>query len=114
MATNATKEGAVKGPTCPAFSARPHGAHQVTRSPYFRGFTLLFSQSGFLNFILRVLIDFLSSLKGFWPFWGDIGPFFRPDLGEKLGGCYQLQAYKNHRFLNQKEEVYNRFMLKDY
>jgi hypothetical protein len=30
---------------------------------------------------------------------GDIGPFLRPDLGEKLGGCYQLQIYINHRVL---------------
>jgi hypothetical protein len=46
-----------------------------------------------------IFIDFLNSFEGFWSFLGDIGPFFRPDLGEKLGGCYPLLVYKIQRFL---------------
>jgi hypothetical protein len=42
---------------------------------------------------------FLGSFGDFWPFLGDIGPFFRPYLGGKLGDGYQLQIYINHAFL---------------
>jgi hypothetical protein len=36
---------------------------------------------------------------GFCPFLGDIGLFFRPDLGGKLGDGYQLRIYINKGFL---------------
>ena len=45
-----------------------------------------------------ILIGFSQHFWRFWSFLGDIGPFLRPDLGEKLGGCYPLQVYINHRF----------------
>jgi hypothetical protein len=33
--------------------------------------------------------------NGFYPFLGDIGHFWRPDFGRKLGMDNQLQIYKN-------------------
>jgi hypothetical protein len=56
-------------------------------------------KSGFFHFIIKIFNDFLSSLRGFFPFLGDLGPFLRPYLGGKLGDGYQLQAYKNQRLL---------------
>jgi hypothetical protein len=35
----------------------------------------------------------------FCPLLEDLETFLRPDIGRKLGGCYQLQTYINHRFL---------------
>jgi hypothetical protein len=37
---------------------------------------------------------------GFWAFFEDLGPFMKPDLGDKLGDYYPLQACINQRFLN--------------
>jgi hypothetical protein len=34
---------------------------------------------------------------------GDIGPFLRPDLGEKLGFCYPLHSYINQEVLEAKD-----------
>jgi hypothetical protein len=48
----------------------------------------------------------------FCPFWEDIGPFFRPNIGGKLGDGYQLQIYINQDFLRPWEEIQSRFMLK--
>jgi hypothetical protein len=48
---------------------------------------------------IKISIDLFSSFVGFWPILGDIGPFLRRDLGEKLGGCYPFLVYKNQRFL---------------
>jgi hypothetical protein len=33
-------------------------------------------------------------INGFYPFLGDIGHFWRPDFGRKLGMDNQLQIYK--------------------
>jgi hypothetical protein len=65
-------------------------------------------RSGFLNFIIIFFNDFSAVLMGFWPFLGDIGPFFRPDIGEKLGDGYQLQIYINQGLLKPRKEVHNR------
>jgi hypothetical protein len=45
-----------------------------------------------------IFIDFLSNFERFWSFLEDLGPFFRPDIGGKLGVYYPLQAYINQRF----------------
>jgi hypothetical protein len=45
------------------------------------------------------LIDFMPVNSGFWPFLGDIGHFWRPDFGRKLGMDNQLQIYKNQACL---------------
>jgi hypothetical protein len=74
------------------------GAH-IPRRMYFGGFTLYFSYSGFLHYIILFSIDFLSRFVGFFPFWGDLGRFLRPYHGEKLGDGYQLQAYISQRLL---------------
>jgi hypothetical protein len=52
--------------------------------------------------------------RDFWPILGDIRPFLRPNIGEKLGGCYLVQAYINQRFLKPWGRVQNRFMLEDF
>jgi hypothetical protein len=51
--------------------------------------------SQFLGFriYIMILLDFSAFFAGFWCFLGDLEPFLRPDLGRKLGGCYQLQIY---------------------
>jgi hypothetical protein len=53
----------------------------------------------------------LARFGRFNPFLEDLGPFLRPDLGGKLGVCYQLQAYINQRFLKPWREVQIRKML---
>jgi hypothetical protein len=58
-----------------------------------------------------IFYDFIQQFWRFWSFLGDIGPFFRPDLGGKLGVCCQHQAYLNQRFLEPGKEVQNMFML---
>jgi hypothetical protein len=50
-------------------------------------------------------------LEIFGQYLGDIGPFFRPDLGGKLGDGYQLQIYINQGFLKPREDIQSRFML---
>jgi hypothetical protein len=45
---------------------------------------------------------FSGFLACFWEILsiiGGSGAFFEADLGRKLGGCFQLQNYKNQRFL---------------
>jgi hypothetical protein len=60
-----------------------------------KGLRPIMCQKWVLYYIILIFIDFLSSFGGFWSFLEDLGPFFRLDLGEKLGGGYQLQAYIN-------------------
>jgi hypothetical protein len=54
---------------------------------------------------------FRPVLEIFVPFWGDIGPFFRPYLEGKLGDGYQLQIYRNQALLRPWEDIQSRFML---
>jgi hypothetical protein len=46
-----------------------------------------------------MVLDFFTVFKpingDFWPFLGDIGLFFRPDFGRKLGNDNQIEIYKN-------------------
>jgi hypothetical protein len=55
---------------------------------------LYFAKVGFKLYIM-IFNGFLSQFGRFSPFLEDLGPFLRPDLGEKLGGCYPLQVYIN-------------------
>jgi hypothetical protein len=41
----------------------------------------------------------LDVIEDVYPLSRDIGPFFRPDLGGKLGDGYQIQIYINQAFL---------------
>jgi hypothetical protein len=59
----------------------------------------------FLTLLKDFFNDFISKFGGFCPFLGDIGPFFRPDLGGELGDGYQLHIYINQDFLRPWEEV---------
>jgi hypothetical protein len=45
------------------------------------------------------LIDFYACINGFYPFLGDIGHFWGPNFGRKLGMDNQLQIYKNYACL---------------
>ena len=45
--------------------------------------------------IVWIFIDLMPVTNGFYPFLGDIGHFWRPDFGRKLGMDNQLQIYKN-------------------
>jgi hypothetical protein len=47
-----------------------------------------------------ILMVILARFERFWPLLEDLEPFFRPDLGGKLGIYYQLQVYINQRLLN--------------
>jgi hypothetical protein len=67
----------------------------MTRSMEDKGFHLLLIPKMGFKLYKMIFSDFLSSFDGFWPFWGDIGPFFTPDLREKFGSCYPPQAYIN-------------------
>jgi hypothetical protein len=67
----------------------------MTKGPHEGGHTLLFSKYGFYNYIMNILFNFLASFGRFWPLLEDLRPFLRPDLGEKLGVCCQLQFYIN-------------------
>jgi len=79
------------------------GAH-VNR----RGLHPLFSHLWVLNHIIKILIDFSASFEIFWPLLEDLELFFRPDLGGKLGFCFQLQDYINQRLLVALREVQKR------
>jgi hypothetical protein len=50
-----------------------------------------------------MVLDFFIVFKpvngDFWPFLGDIGLFFRPDFGRKLGNDNQIEIYKNQACL---------------
>jgi hypothetical protein len=65
-----------------------------------RGCTLNIFQSGLFDYYKWFLLIYSTGFRWILAILGDIGPFFRPDLGEKLGGCYPIFAYINHRFLN--------------
>jgi hypothetical protein len=62
---------------------------------------------GFLT-ILYDFIDFSASFGRFWPLLEDLELFLRPDLGRKLGVCYQLEIYINQRFLEALKGVHKR------
>jgi hypothetical protein len=51
-------------------------------------------------------------INGFYPFLGDIGHFWRPDFGRKLGMDNQLQIYKNQACLRPWKDSQSRVMLK--
>jgi hypothetical protein len=71
----------------------------TTRGQQIRGCTPIFLRSGLFYYIIWIFIDLWADVWIFSSFLGDIGPFFRPDLGGKLGDGYQLQIYINQGFL---------------
>jgi hypothetical protein len=83
-----------QGPACQP-SARQHRGTQVTKSLRKRVFTLNFFKLVALKLYIMIFIDFFSSCERFWSFLEDLEPFFRPNIGEKLGNCYPLQVYIN-------------------
>jgi hypothetical protein len=88
------------------------GAH-MNRSLDFGGCALYFPISGFCNYIIKILIDFSASFERFWPLLEDLELFLKPDLGGKLGVCFQLQAYINQRFLSALEKFGRGEMMKN-
>jgi hypothetical protein len=53
----------------------------------------------FFFYSFGFLIDFMPVTNGFYPFLGDIGHFWSPNFGRKLGMDNQLQIYKNQACL---------------
>jgi hypothetical protein len=47
----------------------------------------------------------MQILEIVWPILGDIGPFLRPDIEEKLGHGYQLQICINQGLLDPWEDI---------
>jgi hypothetical protein len=71
----------------------------MTRGPKFGGCAQSLPIFGFLKLYCMILFDFKPVFGSFCPLLEDLEPFLRPDLGRKLGGCYQLQIFINQRFL---------------
>jgi hypothetical protein len=78
------------------------GTH-ATRDLRIGGCTLILAQKWVLLYYM-IFSDFSVSFERFWPFLEDLEPFFRPDLGGKLGFCFQLQYYIIQRFLEALRE----------
>jgi hypothetical protein len=53
---------------------------------------------GFL-LMFWIFIDIVPVINGFYPFLGDIGHFWSPNFGRKLGMDNQLQIYINQACL---------------
>jgi hypothetical protein len=49
----------------------------------------LYVEVGFKLYNSDFIVLF-SRFDGFYPFFRDLGPFLRPDIGEKLGDGYQI------------------------
>jgi hypothetical protein len=95
-------------------SSRQHGGRPCDQEPEEKGLRPIHAKKVGFKLYIKVFVDFWSDIGRFCSFFEDLGPFFRPDLGEKLGGCYPLQAYINQRFLKPwGERVQNREMLKN-
>jgi hypothetical protein len=75
-------------------SARKHGGFPYAQGPENKGLYPNISPEWVLYIIIVIFNDIFSRIEVFWSFWGDIGPFFRLDLGGKFGYGYQLQIYK--------------------
>jgi len=65
-------------------------APNMTRSEKIKGEAPCFGIKWVFIPYYMILMDFSRSFERFSPFLEDLGPFLRPDLGEKLGGGYQL------------------------
>jgi hypothetical protein len=73
---------------------------QVTRISRKRGCTLDFWLKWLFILYNRDFNGLLARFRRFNPFLEDLGPYLRPDLGGKLGVCFQIQVYINQRLLN--------------
>jgi hypothetical protein len=80
---------------------------QMTRGLRKRHCARFLAKNGYFDHIIKILIDCFSIIERFNPFFEDLGPFWRLDIGGKLGGCCQLQAYIKQRLLKPKKEVKN-------
>jgi hypothetical protein len=89
----------IQGASTPSLARGHVKVPNMTRGRTSRGLRPIFDIKWIFNFIIWFFIDFINRFEGFWSFLGDIGPFLRPDLGEKLGDGYQLQIYINQGFL---------------
>jgi hypothetical protein len=85
--------------------------HHMTKGTQAWGMHLILYKSGFL-YIVFFLIDYMPVNDGFSPFLGDIGHFWSPNFGRKLGMDNQLQIYINQAFLRPWEDIQSTFMLK--
>jgi len=81
MAMHTTSKMKTRGTPNP----RTYGASHMPRSPGKGVCVPKFSNIGFLNYILLFFGFFMLIFGRFCPFWGDLEPDLRPDLGRKLG-----------------------------
>jgi len=93
--------------------AWPHGAQTYAQGPGDKGFLPNINQFWVFKHYNKDFIGFFSSFEKFWPILGDLGPFFRPNLREKLRGCYPPQVYIKKRLLKPWREFQNRKMMKN-
>jgi hypothetical protein len=91
-----TKEGA----RAPILILGPHGGSPGDQELEDRGLRPIFSIKWGLKPYYNIFMDFLARFGRFNQFFEDLGPFFRPNLGGKLGFFYPLQVYIQKRFLN--------------
>jgi hypothetical protein len=75
-------------------SPRLYGGHAYDQGPERRGLRPILAQIWVFKLCYN-FVDFSVVLGRFFPLIEDLELFLRPDLGEKLGGCFQLQAYIN-------------------
>jgi hypothetical protein len=82
-----------------------HGAHghmvihNMTQSARQRGCTLHLFKNGFFFAIVGILFGLMPVFNGFSSFLGDIGHFWSPNFGRKLGMDNRLQIYINQACL---------------
>jgi hypothetical protein len=63
-------------------------------------------------YIVWILLISKPVINGFWSFLGDIGQFWSPNFGRKLGMDSQLHIYINQACLRPWRDSQSRFMLK--
>jgi hypothetical protein len=71
----------------------------MTKGTQARGMCPNFIQKWFLYYVLDFSLILMPVNGGFYPFLGDIGHFWSPNFGRKLGMDNQLQIYKNQACL---------------
>jgi hypothetical protein len=75
------------------------------RAPDKGGLSPNFKQKWVFSNVLGFYLIFDAYINGFYPFLGDIGHFWSPNFGRKLGMDNQLQIYKNQACLMPRRTV---------
>ena len=102
-----------KGPSAPGLISGPYGSAPYAQEHGEKGLHTYYWQKWVFTHYYMIVNGLLARFGRFSPFLEDLGTFLRPDLGGKLGVCYQIKAYINQRFLAAWKEVQNRKMMKN-